>query len=120
MRTMTPVKKAAAATVTGLTALALLGGCGSLNEGNATSGDLKGVPAVKPDKIEAYNNVDGHPNMVRLCIGKVAFLTTSRDAGNNLIRVPEWDVPFCGGVESKWMPAATGAQADPRPAPAAS
>lgn len=65
---------------------------------SATNADLKGVPAQKPDRIEAYTNIDGHPNLVRLCIGHVAFVTTSRENGQNFLRVPEWDVPFCGAT----------------------
>ena len=68
--------------------------------GDANQMDVKGVDGRKPDKIEAYANIDQHPNIVRICIDKVAFLTTSREAGNNLMRVPEWDVSFCGASSS--------------------
>lgn len=83
-------------------AVLALAGCGS-----ATNADLTGVPALKPDRVEAYTNIDGHPNLVRLCIGKVAFVTTSREAGNNFLRVPEWDVPFCGAIPTPVVPAPT-------------
>jgi hypothetical protein len=70
-------------------------GCGS---DNANQKDVKGVPWRNPDKIEVYANIDEHPNIVRVCIDKVAFATTSRPDGINLMRVPEWDVTFCGAA----------------------
>lgn len=76
-----------------IAALLTLTGCGDANVK-----DLKNVDGRKPDKIEAYINIDNHPNIVRLCIGGVAFATTSRAAGENFLRVPEWDVPFCGAA----------------------
>jgi hypothetical protein len=95
---------------TAITSVALLGllltSASSCDEQDTSNGDLKGVTANTPEKIEGYNNVDGHPNIVVLCIHKVAWVTTSR-AGEALRRVPEYDVPVCGGVESKW--------AEPRP-----
>lgn len=81
--------------------------------GDANSKDLKGIGWKTPEKIEVYANIDQHPNIVRLCIGKVAFATTSRNAGMNLMRVPEWDVTFCGGVVSLYMPQTMAA--DPAP-----
>lgn len=63
--------------------------------------DLEGVPSRDPDKAETYNNVDGYPNVVRICIDKVAFATTTRDNSPGAIfRVPEWDASFCGAVKS--------------------
>jgi hypothetical protein len=68
-------------------------GCGSSRR------DLNGVVNKNPDKAEMYANVDGYPNIVRICIDKVAFATTTRDnSPAALIRVPEWDVSFCGAV----------------------
>jgi hypothetical protein len=81
-----------------LAALAIAGMVLASCSKSATSADLKGVEPQKPDKIEAYTNIDGHPNLVRLCIGKVAFVTTTRESGVNFARVPEWDVPFCGAA----------------------
>lgn len=69
----------------------LLAGCTPANQR-----DLEGVNGKQPDKVELYMNVDQHPNIVRLCIDHVAFATTSRENGQNFMRVPEWDVPFCG------------------------
>lgn len=60
-------------------------GCG------ANTRDLEGVPFKNPDKIEVYINIDDHPNVARLCIGGVAFFTTSRNYGDAIGRVPEWD-----------------------------
>jgi hypothetical protein len=64
--------------------------------GGATSADLKGVNGKHPDKIKLYVNVDTHPNLVRLCIDHVAFLTSSRDQ-DAVLRVPEWDA-WCGAT----------------------
>lgn len=78
---------------TGAVATVLLTGCVAENQR-----DLEGVNGKEPDKIEIYRNIDQHPNLVRICIDKVALLTTSRENGQNLIRVPEWDVSFCGAT----------------------
>jgi len=80
-----------------LTAGAILGaltltGCVPGNER-----DLEGVTGKDPDRAELYINVDGHPNVVRLCIGGAGFATTSRENGQNFLRVPEWD-PWCGSA----------------------
>lgn len=84
-------KKLIAGLVAGVTVLAM-SGCGSSRR------DLNGVPNKDPDKAEMYANVDGYPNIVRLCIDHVAFATTTRDAAGTMMRVPEWDVSFCGAV----------------------
>jgi hypothetical protein len=81
------MKKIAALTVMGTLILALAG-CGSSRR------DLNGVPNRDPDKAEMYSNVDGYPNIVRVCIGGVAFATTTRQMGE-ITRVPEWDKTFC-------------------------
>lgn len=76
-------------------AVAALGGC---TRGQAH--DLEGVPFRNPDKAEIINNVDGHPNLVRLCVDGTAFITTSNGDGRyapNVLRMPEWDAEFCGG-----------------------
>lgn len=85
-------------------ALTLLAGCG-FNEQNATSGDLTGVTAERPQKIRAFNNIDKHPNIVEICIDGRAFLTTSRLAGVNLLRFPDDDMQFCGATSpSQYIP----------------
>jgi hypothetical protein len=61
--------------------------------------DLEGIPNKEPEKAEMYANIDGYPNVVRLCIDHVAFATTTRDSSPAAIfRVPEWDVSFCGAT----------------------
>lgn len=60
-----------AAVIAAAAALALAG-CGANNR------DLEGVDLIDPDRIEVYANVDQNPNIVRLCIDGVAFITTSR------------------------------------------
>lgn len=52
--------------------------------------DLESVKYRDPDKVEGYNNVDRNPNLTRLCIDGVAFMTTTRDY-DSVLRVPEWD-----------------------------
>jgi hypothetical protein len=96
-------------------------GCGSFNEQNATSGDLKGVTADRPQKIRAFNNIDRHPNIVELCIDGRAFLTTSRLAGVNLMRFPDDDQQFCGATTpSRYYPQAPLTGDRPQPEPTAS
>lgn len=83
-------------------AVVLLSGS-SCNSGDANQHDVTGVPWRNPDKIEVYANIDQHPNVVRLCIDHVAFATTSREY-TSLVRVPEWDVPFCGATPATSVP----------------
>ena len=73
-----------------------LAACG--NDSNASTGDLTGIPATRPEKIRAFNNIDGHPNLVELCIGNRAWITTSRQAGENLTRFPDDDIAYCGAT----------------------
>jgi hypothetical protein len=58
--------------------------------------DLEGVPSKDPDSAKLWTNVDGHPNVVRLCLDGVAFATTTRDF-TALMRVEAWD-SMCPGV----------------------
>ncbi len=62
----------------------------------ANSRDLKGTTFVDPQKIETTINIDKNPNLTRICIDGVAFLTTSREYGDGVTRVPEWDA-WCRG-----------------------
>jgi len=86
--------KGAKKTTLALLAFALLAltGCGD------TFRDLEGVKGQDPSKVEIIYNVDGFPNIVRICVDKVAFATTTREAQAAIFRVPEWDVPFCGAT----------------------
>lgn len=78
--------------------LALLGTtAGSCGSGD-TFRDLEGIKGKDPDSAQIIYNVDGYPNIVRICVDKVAFATTTRDAQAAIFRVPEWDVPFCGAT----------------------
>lgn len=52
--------------------------------------DVEGVQSKNPDSIENFNNMDLHPNIGKVCIYGVAFLTTTRDY-DAVTRVPEWD-----------------------------
>lgn len=47
-----------------------------------------------PDRVDLFYNLDTHPNVVRLCIDGVAIMTTSREYGDAVTRVPEWDA-YC-------------------------
>jgi hypothetical protein len=66
--------------------LLLAGGCTAANQR-----DLEGVNPREPDKAESYTNINEHPNIVRLCIDGVAIMTTTRQYGDSVTRVPEWD-----------------------------
>ncbi len=59
--------------------------------------DVEGVKSQNPDLIENYNNMDQHPNLSKVCIDGVAFLTTTRDY-DAVTRVPEWDRTCPGSV----------------------
>jgi hypothetical protein len=78
------VKRVVIGVVAGLIALGA-SGCGRDN-----FRDVEGVPSQNPDKIELYNNVDKHPNIVMVCIHGVAFVTTTRDY-NSIMRVADLD-----------------------------
>lgn len=72
--------------IAGLAVVVLgLAGCQGAN-----TRDLEGIKGQDPPKIEIYNNIDGHPNPVRLCIDGVALLTTTRDL-SAVTLVPAWD-----------------------------
>jgi hypothetical protein len=81
-----------------LAAVVLLGltltGCSSNN-----FRDVEGVDSHDADAYYLVNNLDGHPNLVRVCQDGVAFLTTTRDL-DAVERIPEWD-RFCPPAESK-------------------
>lgn len=66
-------------------AVLVLSGCSQTEER-----DLEGVKLRDPNKAEHYTNVNGHPNISRICIDGVAFATTTREYAP-ILRVPEWD-----------------------------
>lgn len=72
---------------------ATLGACGPGNNFR----DVEGVKSQDPDSVENFNNMDGHPNMGKICIDGVAFLSTTRDY-DAVTRVPEWDRTCPGDV----------------------
>lgn len=59
--------------------------------------DVEGVDSRDPDLIESYNNLDGHPNIAKVCIDGVAFATTTRDAQAAIQRIEDWDSTCPGG-----------------------
>jgi hypothetical protein len=73
------------AIVAGLAFMAL----GACSPGNNFR-DVEGVKSNDPDLVQNYNNMDRHPNIGKVCIDGVAFLTTTRDY-DAVTRVPEWD-----------------------------
>lgn len=83
-----PLATKLAAGAAGLGLIAVLSACGSPW---TQRHDLEGVQQKDPDKAELYTNVDEHPNVVRICIDGVAFATTTRNYGDAIMRVPEWD-----------------------------
>lgn len=66
--------------------------------GRAIPQDYK---ATAPDAITVFQNVDGHPSIVRVCIDGLAFrtLSTSHNGGfeGAAARVEEWD-DYCATV----------------------
>lgn len=82
-----------AVAIVGVVLVSVLGGCGD------SFRDLEGVKGQDPEKVQIIYNVDGFPNVVRLCIDKVAFATTTRQDESAIFRVPEWDVAFCGATK---------------------
>lgn len=94
----TPVATYIGMTAAVLTAAVLMPACSV--QKNATSADLKNVPYTDPDSIHVWINIDGHPNVARLCLDGVAFATTTRAASPaSLMRVVEWD-RFCPAPKS--------------------
>lgn len=61
--------------------------------------DVEGVKSSDPDLVQNYNNMDKHPNIGKVCIDGVAFLTTTRQY-DAVTRVPEWD-RTCPGYTGK-------------------
>jgi hypothetical protein len=85
---MTAVKRLAVAALLVL----LLAACGGDN-----FRDLEDIQSRDPDKVEVFNNVDQHPNLVLVCIHGVAFVTTTRDY-KPFEREPDLDKSCPGGV----------------------
>lgn len=84
-------------TLTSLLVLSgLLAGCGQAPWEDSMR-DLEGVEVRDPDVV-LWNNLDLHPNLARSCLDGVAFATTTREYGDAVIRVPEWD-KFCEVTE---------------------
>lgn len=97
------MKKSLAIVGACLLAVASLAACGAQDasktdikepqfKGDALPSDYE---ARTPDKLTVYQNVDGHPTIVRLCIDGVAFRTISAGHAGGIegqvARVPEWD-----------------------------
>ena len=94
---MTTIRNRRAWTAAALVAVGL--GFGACSPGNNFR-DVEGVASKDPDLLEAYNNLDGHPNIAKVCIDGVAFATTTRDAHAAIQRVEAWD-RTCPGAEGE-------------------
>ncbi len=62
--------------------------------------DVEGVKSQNPDLVQNYNNMDKHPNLSKVCIDGVAFLTTTREY-DAVTRVPEWDRTCPSGKQGR-------------------
>lgn len=49
------------------------------------------VRIVDLDAVQVFRNIDGFPNVARVCADGVAFAVTSTESGPGMVRVPEWD-----------------------------
>jgi predicted small secreted protein len=96
---MTIRKKAAVVFVGVALIAAVLTGCGQAAWEDSLR-DLEGVQVYDPDEATLWNNVDQHPNIVRLCLDGVAFATTTRPDFAAVTRVPEWDA-HCKTVQGR-------------------
>jgi len=77
--------------VAGIIATVLLvAGC----SGTPQMDDLKGINPQYPNYAALYVNVDGHPNVMMLCIQGVGIMTTTREYGSAAQLVPQWNA-FC-------------------------
>lgn len=76
------------ALILGLTVVFGLSACGHNN-----FRDVTGVKSQTP-YIEVWSNVDRAPNIFLVCIHGVGFATTTRNYGDAIQRVPEWDT-YC-------------------------
>ena len=95
---MTNTKKRAL--LVGIVGVAALGTASACSPGNNFR-DVKGVASKDPDLIESYNNLDGHPNIAKVCIDGVAFATTTRENNAAIQRIPDWDSKCPGGAEGE-------------------
>jgi hypothetical protein len=93
-------------TIAGVTtALVLvLASCTSEQLGDRGGDDAPPDRVDDVDRVEVYRNVDGFPNVARVCVRGRGFAATASgneasdtvDAGPALVRVVEWD-DYCAG-----------------------
>lgn len=86
-------RRAAVATATLAIAVGGLTACST----NDTVMDFEEAAVVNPDSVTLYNNIDGHPNLARICIDGIAFITTTRKGNASWDRFPEWDAACANG-----------------------
>jgi len=89
------MKRKAIAGMAAAIAALTLAGCGT----DDSIRDLETANVQDPQAVTLWNNIDGHPNIARVCTDGVGWATTMRDYGDALTRVPEWDA-FCKTVGS--------------------
>lgn len=56
----------------------------------STLQDLEGVQATPPDTYEVFQSPDAFPNIARICVDGVAFVSSTREY-QQITRIPEWD-----------------------------
>ncbi|WP_055480827.1 hypothetical protein [Sphaerimonospora mesophila] len=98
-------------------AVLLLAGCSSDQLGDR--GGKEGAPPDKVgdvDHIEVFRNADSFPNIARICVEGLAFVSTSSGkrgesgvANPALLRVPEWDAKCRGYAKPGTVPETTSA-----------
>lgn len=49
------------------------------------------VDVTLADHYDVFYNMDQHPNLVRVCVDGVAVMTTTREYGDAVTLVPEWN-----------------------------
>ena len=86
--------RVALASIVGVALSGVLASCGSAT---GSIRDYEEARVLDPGKVAIWNNVDQHPNIVRICTDGIAWATTSRDY-QQITRVPEWD-RACADVE---------------------
>ena len=88
---LTRTKLAICAIVAGIVAIVMvLTSC----SGTPQNDDLNNLNPQYPNYAALYINVDGHPNIVMLCVQGVGIMTTTRQYGSAAQLVPQWNA-FC-------------------------
>jgi len=57
--------------------------------------DEDDLRVISPDDVTIWLGLDGHPNLARVCLDGLGFVTSTSEF-KAYERVPEWD-EYCGG-----------------------